>query len=149
MALGDRVDPYRGFNFRVEIGNGGDEVAAFREASGLNFTIDPVEYRAGNSPDLHPIKEFGMRKLQNLSLRRGITTEPTLWQWFANVSSGIVDRRDGAVVLLDELQNDVLRWKFTAGWICKWEGPSFNAMQSEIAIEAIEICVEQCAMVAT
>jgi phage tail-like protein len=147
MAVGDRVDPYRGFNFRVELGNGGDEVAAFREVSGLNFTIDPVEYRAGNSPDLHPIKEFGMRKFQNLSLRRGITTEPTLWQWFANVSSGIADRRDGAVVLLDEVQNDVLRWKFTAGWICKWEGPSFNAMQSEIAIEAIEICHEYCGLV--
>ena len=54
MAVGDRVDPYRGFNFRVELGNGGDEVAAFREVSGLNFTIDPVEYRAGNSPDRSP-----------------------------------------------------------------------------------------------
>ena len=50
-------------------------------------------------------------------------------------------------VLLDELQTDVLRWKFTAGWICKWEGPAFNAMQSEIAIEAIEICLEKFEMV--
>jgi phage tail-like protein len=46
-------------------------------------------------------------------------------------------------VLQDELHQDVLRWEWTAGWICKWEGPSFNATTNDLAIEAIEICVER------
>ena len=144
MAVGDRVDPYRGFNFRVEIGNGGAEVAAFREVSGMNFTIDPVEYRVGNSPDLHPIKQSGMRKFQNLSLRRGITD------------------RAHAVAVVRERRPAGSRTGGTARWFCSTRSRTtscagssrqagyasgrarrFNAMQSEIAIEAIEICLEK------
>jgi phage tail-like protein len=56
MPTGERIDPYRGFNFRVELG--GTSVAAFREASGLSFTIDPVEYREGTDVELHVRKLF-------------------------------------------------------------------------------------------
>ena len=32
---------------------------------------------------------------------------------------------------------------FENGWICKWEGPMMNATTNDVAIESIEICVEQ------
>lgn len=143
MANGERTDPYRGFNFRVEIAGTSDVVAAFREASGLVFTIDPVEYRDGNSPDLHPTKLFGLRKYSNIMLKRGITQNRELWLWYRNVVNGTADRRNGSVILLDEEHNDVVRWNFREGWICKWEGPAMNATQNEVGIESIEICVEK------
>jgi phage tail-like protein len=147
MANGERIDPFRGFNFRVEISNTSEAVAAFREASGLVFTIDPVEYRDGNSPDLHPVKLFGLRKYSNIMLKRGITLNRELWVWYRNLVNGVADRRNGAVILLDEEHTDVARWNFREGWICKWEGPSLNATQNEVAIESIEICVEQVELV--
>jgi len=78
-----------------------------------------------------------------ISCKRGETNDKQLYQWYANILNGIPDRRDGAIVLQDELHQDVLRWEWTAGWICKWEGPSFNATTNDLAIEAIEICVER------
>ena len=32
------------------------------------------------------------------------------------------------------------KWQFSDGWICKWEGPEFDASKNEISIETIEDC---------
>lgn len=141
MATGDRNDPYHVFNFRVEIQGTG--VAGFREVSGLSFTVDPVEYRDGTDGPLHTRKLTGLRKFPNIVLRRGFVDNRELWTWYSNVLNGIPDRRDGSIVLQDEEHNDVARWEFSSGWICKWEGPAMNATTNDVAIEAIEICVER------
>jgi len=145
MPTGERTDPYRGFNFRVEIDN--STVAGFREASGLSFTVDPVEYREGPDPQLHPRKLTGLRKFGNIALKRGFTKNDELWKWYRNVLNGVEDRRNGSVILQDEQHEDVLRWDFENGWISKWEGPSMNATSNDVAIESIEICVERVELV--
>ena len=145
MATGERKDPFRGFNFQVQIDN--SSVAGFRECSGLSFTTDPVEYREGTDKPLHPRKLTAMRKFANISLKRGMTDNKELWNWYKNVLNGKTDRRDGAIVLKDEEHKEVMRWKFENGWICKWEGPSMNATSNDVAIESIEICVERVELV--
>lgn len=137
----DRPDPFRGYNFRVELD--GVAKAAFREFSGLTFETDPVEYREGNDRRLHVRKLFGLRKFTNLQGKRGITTDLQLWNWYNQILNGGAALRDGAVVLTDELQQDRLRWSFKNGFICKWEGPSFNATANDVAIEMIELCVDR------
>ncbi len=141
MPTGQRVDPYRGFNFKVQIDD--TDVAAFSEASGLTFDIDPVEYREGTDLPLHVRKLTGLRKFANIALKRGFTDNRQLWDWYKDVLNGAVERRDGAIILMDEDRNEVLRWNFTEGWICKWEGPTMNATSNDVAIESIEICVER------
>jgi phage tail-like protein len=140
MATGDRKDPYRGFNFRLELGT--TAVAGFRECTGLTSNTDPVEYREGTDKALHVRKYPGLRKHANLALKRGITGNTDLFKWYKTVLDGATERRDGAVVLQDEQHNDVMRWHFENGWICKWEGPMLNATSNDVAIESIEICVE-------
>jgi phage tail-like protein len=141
MATGDRKDPYRDFNFRVEIDNA--TVAGFRECSGLTFNTDPVEYREGTDIPLHPRKLMGLRKFANIVLKRGFTDNKEMWTWYRNILNGVPDRRNGSIVLQDEQHNDVLRWNFDNSWICKWEGPMFNATSNDVAIESIELCVER------
>lgn len=143
----DRPDPFRGYNFRVELD--GVTKAAFREFSGLTFETDPVEYREGNDKRLHVRKLFGLRKFTNLQGKRGITTDLQLWNWYLQILNGGAALRDGAIVLTDELQQDRLRWSFKNGFICKWEGPSFNATANDVAIEMIEICVDRVELTAT
>jgi phage tail-like protein len=140
MPTGDRKDPYRGYNFRLELGT--SAVAGFRECSGITANTDPVEYREGLDP-LHPRKLTGIRHHANLVLKRGFTDNKDLFKWYKTVLDGVPERRDGAVVLQDETHTDVLRWNFENGWICKWEGPMLNATSNDVAIESIEICVEQ------
>jgi phage tail-like protein len=142
---GQRDDPYRGFNFRVEIDK--TPVAGFREASGLSFTTDSVEYREGADVPLHVRKLTGLRKFANISLKRGMTQNHDLWDWYHNVVNGTEDRRNGAVVLQDEQHADVMRWNFENGWISKWEGPAMNATSNDVSIETIEITVESVELV--
>ncbi|MEW5868210.1 MAG: phage tail protein [Chloroflexota bacterium] len=141
MATGDRIDPYRGFNFRIELDNA--TVAAFREAGGLSFTTDVSEYREGTDIPLHVRKLAGLRKFANLTLKRGFTANKELWNWYRNTLNGIDDRRSGAIVLQDEQHADVLRWNFEAAFITKWEGPALNATSNDVAIESLEIAVER------
>ncbi len=147
MAERERPDPFRGYNFRVEID--GVTGAAFRECSGLTFETDPVEYREGDEKNLHVRKTFGLRKFTNIQLKRGITTDGQLYDWYKEVLNGGARLRDGAVVLTDELQTDKLRWSFKNGFITKWEGPGFNATSNDIAVEMIEIAVDRVEMTAT
>lgn len=140
-ASGTRVDPYRGYNFRIELDN--TSVASFRECSGLTLSTDAVDYREGKDVPLSVRKLTGLRKYTNITLKRGYTQNEDLWKWYKNIMNGVSDRRSGAVVLQDEEHNDVLRWNFINAWISKWEGPTMNATSNDVAIEAIEITPEQ------
>lgn len=136
---GTRDDPYRAFNFLVEID--GVTVAGFSEVSGLTTETDIVEYRNGNE-EITVRKLPGLRKFTNISLKRGYTQGRELWEWRKKVMDGQTERQSGAIVLLDEARETALRWNFREGWPSKWEGPSLNAKNNEVAIESLEIAVE-------
>jgi phage tail-like protein len=141
MATGERVDPFRTFNFKLQISN--TDVAGFSEAGGLTFDVDSVDYREGTDKPLHVRKLTALRKFAHITLKRGMTPNKELWTWYKNVLNGKTDRRNGAIILQDEEHREVLRWNFENGWICKWEGPMMNATSNDVGIEHIEICVER------
>lgn len=141
MPTGERVDPFRGYNFVVEIDQ--TDVAGFSEAGGLTFNVDTVDYREGADLPLHVRKLTGLRKFSNITLKRGLTDNRQLWDWYKAVLNGKTERRNGAIVLRDEDHNPVARWNFENGFICKWEGQNFNATSNDVFIESIEICVER------
>jgi phage tail-like protein len=139
MAAG-RVDPYRGYNFLVEID--GITQAGFQEVSGLDSSTDSVDYREGNDPN-HVRKLTGLNKFSPITLKRGITDSDELWKWRATVSSGKPQRKNGSIVLLDDTGAEKLRWNFSNAWPSKWTGPSFNSTSTAIAIEQLEITLEE------
>jgi phage tail-like protein len=138
MAATDiRIDPFRVFNFRVEID--GLAVASFSEVSGLSGDGDPVDYREGKDPTNNVRKLSGLRKYMPLRFMRGYTADDTLWQWYLRIAQGQDDRRNGSVILMNEAHVDVLSWNFINAWINKIEGPSLNATGNQVAIEAMEL----------
>jgi phage tail-like protein len=139
VAPPPRDDPYKGFNFLVEIE--GIARAAFSEVSGLESETAVIEYRVGGEPNT--VRKLpGLTKYANIVLRRGITQDAELWNWRQTVIEGKVERRNGSIILLDDDRTEVVRWNFFQGWICIWEGPALNARGNEIAIEAIAIAHE-------
>jgi phage tail-like protein len=139
MATGDRKDPFRAYNFLVEID--GITRAGFKECSGLDSTQDPIEYRDGGDP-IHSRKLPGMVKFSNITLKRGITDDAELWAWRKNVMDGKAERKNGSIILLDDTGAEKLRWNFVNAWPNKWTGPTFNASGNEVAIESLEIAHE-------
>ena len=138
MPASQRNDPYKSFNFIVEID--GIARAAFSEVSGLESETAVIEYRSGQ--DFVTRKLPGLTRYANIVLRHGVTKDHELWDWRKNIVEGNPDRRNGSIKLLDDQLNEVLRWNFRDGWICKWVGPTLNAKSNEVAIETIEIAHE-------
>ena len=136
-------DPYRNFNFVVEIG--GIQQAGFSDASGFGASTDPIEYREGGD-NTHSHKLPGQTKYPNIVLKWGLTDSHELWDWYKNIVNGIPDRRHGSVILMDEQRKDVLRWSVENMWIKKIEAPTFNATANEVAVESVEIVHEGLAL---
>lgn len=136
---GDRTDPYGAFNFLVEVD--GVTVAGFSEVGGLSTETDVVEYRTGDT-DVTVTKVPGLKKFTNISLKRGFTASDDLWKWRKSVLDGVTERHSGTIQLLNEARETAVKWTFREGWPSKWEGPSFNAKTSEVAIETLEIACE-------
>ena len=139
MAGSARNDPYKVFNFVVEID--GINAAGFTECSGLSTTTDVIEYREGNERS-GARKLPGLTKFTNIVLKRGMTRSRDLWNWRKTVIDGAVERKSGAIVLLADDRTPVGRFRFRDGWPTKWEGPALNAKSSEVAIETLEIAHE-------
>lgn len=131
-----RNDPYGAFNFVVEIE--GTAIAGFSECSGLTAETAVIEYREGN--EVAGVRKLaGLTKFAPIILKRGITKDRDLWNWYKNVINGNTDRRNGSIVLLGNDRSPVARWNFTNGWPAKWEGPHLKAKGNEVAIETLEI----------
>ncbi len=138
MPSSTRVDPYKNFNFRVEID--GVTVAAFSECSGFGSEVDVIEYREGQDRAVRKLP--GLAKFSGITLKRGVTQSDELEAWHRSILSGQADRRNGAIVLLDDQRNEVVRWNFFGAFPRKIEGPELKAHGNEVAIETIELAVE-------
>jgi phage tail-like protein len=140
-----REDPYASHQFEVVITGISDDGTAvkgsFSECTGLDVSMDPIEYRNG-SEDFTPRKIPGLKKFPNIVLKRGIIGDLTFWNWILEGMNGAVHRTEGAIILVDEAKNEVMRWHFKRGWPTKFTGPALNAKTNEIAIETLEIAHE-------
>lgn len=135
-----KFDPYGNFSFRLEID--GITSAGFSECTGTNAEISPIEYREGNE-GLTPRKLPGLNKFGNVTLKRGVTEDLDLFNWFNAGASGDVDRRQTlSIVLLDEQRNEAVRWNLLNAWPCKYVAADLKANANEIAIESVELCHE-------
>jgi phage tail-like protein len=143
MPVGNRTDPYRVYNFLVEID--GITRAGFRECSGLDSSQDPIEYREGNE-SLTVRKLPGLVKYSNISLKWGVTDDAELWEWrnLAATKGNVPDlRKNLSIILLDDAGEEKARWNVYEAWPMKWTGPSLNATGNEVAIETLEIAHER------
>jgi len=135
-----RVDPYKGFRFRVEID--GIQQAGFQECTGLGSHVDVSEYREGGDPNT-------VRKLPakvtypDIVLKWGSTDSHECYDWHIAAVKGTIQRKNGSVVMCDDTGTEKVRWNFFTAWPSKWDGPSFNAKGNDIAIETLTITCER------
>ncbi len=142
---GQRVDPFRNFNFLVEL----DDIAqgSFTECTGLGSTTEIIETREGG--DNTTVRKLpGKTTFSDITLKWGLTSSTELWTWRQQVIDGNVVRRNGSIVVFD-LSNhvEVARWNFFSAWPTKWEGPAFNAKGTDIAVDTLVLAHEGLARV--
>lgn len=154
MALIPRElsDPLKAFNFRIALidtttqfttalGATALVLGGFTECSGLDAALQVEDYmEGGENTFVHKLP--GRITWANITLKRGITLDEGLWNWHLSFVEGKGKRRDGLIVLQNELLMPIKTWIFKRGLPLKWTGPAFNAGQSAVAVESIEIAHE-------
>jgi len=139
-AAGTYVDPYRAFNFKVEIG--GVTEGHFTEVLGLGAKVTPISYReAGNSQVVHYVP--GRVTYSEVTLRYGVTRSRELFEWFKTGVAGHVQRKNVSIVLFDaDGTTEVMRWNLINAWATEWRGSLLDAHSQEVAIESLTLVCE-------
>ena len=106
-----------------------------------SMTAQASEYREGT--DRPTVRKLpGAVKYDNIVLKWGITDSTVLYDWYADVAKGKVERKNGSIVLNGLDGSEKLRWNFIQGWPTTWKGPELNAKSNEAAIVSLEIAHE-------
>lgn len=140
-ASQNAVWPLPAFYFKVEI----EDVAAlsFKEVSGLEIETDPIEYRAGDSPNFSKIAMPGMRKSGKITLKKGIfKSDNNFWNWINETKLNTIKRRAVTISLLDEAGAPTMVWKVANAWPSKLSTDGFKSDGNEPAIETLELTHE-------
>lgn len=148
--------PLTKMNFLVSIPDLAGSMAAFSEVSGIEASVDVIEFRQGNAHSLAPVKIPGLVKHGNITLKMGYTIGNGFKQWIQDCVSerrGDIGRKTITIELLDirngapqstyeNIQGSIL-WELKDAWVTKYTGPDLNASASEVAIESVEIAYEE------
>lgn len=141
MTTTVRVDPFRNFNFLVEMD--GITQASFMECTGLEATTEVIETRQGGD-NTTVYKLPGKTSYGDITLKWGSTSSTELMAWRQSVIDGSFTRLNGSVVLYDLTnQTEVARWNFFNAWPTKWDGPALNAKGNEVSIETLVLAIER------
>ncbi len=142
MAANDTVgptmkDPVGELRFLVKVDDA--EIGAFAECSGLQAEYDIFEYpEGGENRFVHKFR--GGLKYPNLVLKRGVTSEDKLVNWFLKRDIDRARRGSVTLSLLGDDGKQVRTWSFAGAFPVKWSGPSFSAKSTNVATETLEIC---------
>jgi phage tail-like protein len=151
-----RMDPVLTYNFLISLLDTSSAMAltmsivtsaisdvllgGFTECSGLEMSLDVEEYREGGRNG--EVLKFPTRvQWGNITLKQG-KAGGALWDWHYSFVEGKGTRRDGLIILQNDLHIPTNIWFFRRGLPIRYVGPSLNAVQSNIAVDSIEIAHE-------
>lgn len=137
---GQRTDPYAAYNFRLDIQ--GVEEARFTECSGIGMRVEALRYReGGRSASEHRLP--GRPRYADVTLRYGLTSSRSLWDWFMSAVEGKVQRKNVSIVLLKrDGTTEATRWNLGRAWPSEWRGAPLDAMGHEVAVESLTLVYE-------
>ena len=130
--------------------------AAFSEVSGIESTVEVIEFRQGNSGSLATVKLPGLVKHGNVTLKMGYMLNSAFKTWVMECVSeirGQIPRNDVTIELIDinagapnaTVTSSVgaRQWTLKNAWVTKYNAPDLDAKTSEVAIESVELAYEE------
>ncbi|NTS41824.1 MAG: phage tail protein [Chitinophagaceae bacterium] len=132
--------PLPKFHFRVEWG--GSRIG-FTEVTGLDRSLEVIEYRDGASLEYSKLKMPGLEKFSNITLKRGtFANDNEYFEWLNTVQLNTIERRDVIISLLNESHEPVMIWKVKNAFPVKVQSSDLKADGNEVAIETLELAHE-------
>jgi phage tail-like protein len=133
--------PPVGFHFSVEFTGleASEKDHQFQSVSGLTVDIETEEYAEGGENRFkHKIP--GRTKYPNLVLKRGLLVDSVVVKWCKDAVENFKFEPINLIVkLLNEMHEPLVSWNIVHAYPIKWSIADFNAEESKVVIETIEI----------
>jgi len=147
-------NPLSGFRFAVSFGEASLPAAAlapggviplqigFSEVNGLGATLEAHPYPEGGRNDT-TLKFPTKTNFGNITFRRGVALDLSLFLWFDKVRSGSFGaRRSVLIAHLDDMGLPALIWYVHRAFPVAYNGPTWSSTQNAVAIESLELAHE-------
>lgn len=131
------------FHFRVEFDVGGtDADTYFREVAGLSMELEEeTVVEGGENRFTHKLPVRA--KYPDLILKRGMITSSAVATWCrAAIQQLDIQPATVWVSLLDAEHAPLRTWSFVNAWPKKWQVSDFNAENSDIVVESLELAYQ-------
>jgi phage tail-like protein len=119
------------------------EGLGFSEVTGLEANVEVKAHPEGGRP--RGVRQLvGRTTYPNLVLKRGMTANREVWDWFNAVASGKrpVPRKKLNIALRDAAGKPVMVWEVARAVPIKLKASDLNAKTGEIAIEELHLAHE-------
>lgn len=129
------------FYYLVSFNGIGDKTidTRFQSVSGLAAEVQTETVKEGGEnrfAHILPVRS----NYTNLTLKRGLVKDSALIKWFTDTFDSMqVDPVTLDIMLLNEEGDPLVSWNVVHVWPKKWSISDFNAEQSAIAIETLEL----------
>ena len=112
-----------------------DTIGAFCHCSGLELSIEVLEYREGGNNDVvHRLP--GRMTYPNLLLSRGLTNEDALLRWFYATHTEAQRKEVTLTLSAGSMQRT---FTFAEAYPVRWSGPSVDSNGTSMATESLEV----------
>ena len=99
--------------------------------------------RLTSETDLTVPPEERRHSFETVVLRRALTRSTELYDWRRRIVGGTDDRRRVTIQQLEAPAGSVVNsWRLERAWPCRWSGPAFDALESGVAYEELELAFD-------
>ncbi len=140
QGLSHLLDPFRNFNFIVEID--GILAAGYSEVNGLGIELEVEKRHFGGENDVQ-YSFIKQASYSDLVLKNGVSQYDFMWKWFEDTVKGKPKPRNGSIYLYDLGSKTLTYWNFYQAYPIQWEGPSLNAQGNEVATHSTTLVYQQ------
>jgi len=135
----DRYHPPVGFSFKVVFDNFKNSDNSFQSVSGLSVDLETEEIAEGGENRFKhkiPVRS----KFPNLVLKRGMLINSDVIGWCRKALENFqIEPTDIKVMLLGEDGSALQTWNIVRAYPVKWSVGDFNAEESKLVIETLEL----------
>lgn len=146
-------DPYPDHRFEVDIDSDAVPATGFSDVRGLAVAVEGADRESqgewaetferdatwGTGPTLAATGARRPTESPRLELRRGVTDDDTLWDWFQQWLDGTAEPADVRVTLVDSAGDPGRAWVCRRARPVRWRGPTLTAAEPGVATERYEL----------
>jgi phage tail-like protein len=151
--MATELAPFHVFRFRVDFYKSSIKAGAttnavsvcrgaFSDCTGLEATMEPKVIKEGGRNYGHN-QRVGQVSFSTVILKRGMTDNHDLWNWFNKLNDGAyASRLSVKITVLDMAGEPLMAWRLDNAMPVKFKAADLSARNNEIGIEELHLAHE-------